>query len=72
MENNRVFVTTMSAMCTHLQNLIQDVYTASFPNLKHNILFSLKSSPRLEITTIEVSLMFGDGTVIIPSEKLCP
>jgi hypothetical protein len=56
LENGRVFVTNMSTMCTHLQNLLQEVYEASFPKSQNSLVFRLRASPRLEVNTIEVSL----------------
>jgi hypothetical protein len=66
LENSRVFVTNMTSICTHLQNLLLDVYTASFPGSKMPLSFRLQASPRLEVTNIqELLLLFESGLLTV-------
>ena len=54
LENSRVFVANMQNMCRHIENLLLDVYTKSFPDFKKEISFRLRSSPRIEISSVQV------------------
>lgn len=57
LENSRVFSTNMNTLCSHLQNLLSDVYEASFPKSKISLQFQLTSSPRIEVNNIAVSFV---------------
>jgi hypothetical protein len=62
LENSRIFITNMTSLCNHLQNLLADVYAATFPAAKIPIVFRLRASPRLEVTTIqELVLLINSG-----------
>jgi hypothetical protein len=64
LENNRIFIANMTSMCTHLQFLLQDVYSASFPQSKTPVSFRLRASPRLEVTTIQELLLLIDSGLL--------
>jgi hypothetical protein len=57
LENSRVFITNMTSLCNHLQQLLQDVYEASFSDSRASVSFRLRASPRLEVSSIEELLL---------------
>jgi hypothetical protein len=62
LENSRVFITNMTALCSHLERLLHEVYMTCFPAAKLDVTFKLRASPRLEITTIdELILLINAG-----------
>jgi hypothetical protein len=63
-ENSRIFVTNMSSVCSHLQNLLQEVYLHSFPRSKIPVTFRLRASPRLEISTIQELVMLIESGLL--------
>ena len=66
LENSRVFVANMQNVCRHIENLLFDVYSRTFPDFKKEISFRLKSSPRIEISNVQVSYF---GFLLIRLEK---
>ena len=64
MENGRVFTTNMVNICRHLQNLLKDVYIASYGGESEEVVFTLRPTPRIEINTVEdLALLMETGVV---------
>ena len=64
LENGRVFVTSMMAICKHLQALLTDVYLASFGGDVDDIQFILRPTPRIEVGTVQELVMLMDAGVV--------
>lgn len=60
LENNRYFVSNMSSICDHLQNLLIDVYKQSFPTSKQTPRFRVTAVPRIEVANIQDLLLLAD------------
>jgi hypothetical protein len=54
----------MTTLCIHLQNILQEVYEACFPESQNSVTFRLRASPRMEVNNIQVSLLLISLMVI--------
>ena len=53
LENGRVFTTNMMTVCSHLQNLLREVYVATYGGHPLDVEFVLRATPRIEIQSVE-------------------
>ena len=51
--NTKLFVTNMMSICRHLQNLMVDVYVATFGGSKDDVEVVIRATPRIEISSVE-------------------
>lgn len=53
MENSRIFTTNMMNICKHLEQLLTDVYIATYGGHASEIHFTIRATPRIEIASVE-------------------
>uniref|UniRef100_A0A6T8KLY8 Uncharacterized protein n=2 Tax=Hemiselmis andersenii TaxID=464988 RepID=A0A6T8KLY8_HEMAN len=64
LENSRIFTTNMVNICRHLEHLLKDVYTASYGSMQHEVKFTLRATPRIEINNVEEVCMLLEAGVV--------
>lgn len=53
LENTRIFTTNMMGICKHLQDLILDVFVATYGDQPEDVRVTVSPTPRIEVGTVE-------------------
>jgi hypothetical protein len=63
-ENTRIFATNMLNLCKHLQELLRNVYVASYGGMQSDVLFAMHPSPRICVENVsELVLLLQTGVI---------
>lgn len=53
LENTRIFTTNMMGICRHLQDLLTDVYVATYGDPPADVKVTVSPTPRIEVGTVD-------------------
>ncbi|NDC90154.1 MAG: hypothetical protein EB075_15370, partial [Bacteroidetes bacterium] len=64
LNNGRVFASNMMRVCRHLENLLLEVYTATYGVDEREVIFTVRPTARMEVQTVAELVQLMDAGVV--------